>query len=69
MRILEPFISSNRIATVIREIESDDFSAIVDIYNHYIRHTIITFEEQEITPTDIADRVIKIRTCGLCWTT
>ena len=37
------------------------------IYNHYIRETIVTFEEQEITAADMAGRVAAVAASGLPW--
>ena len=33
---------------MIRDVREKDFKAIAEIYNHYIRHTVVTFEEIEI---------------------
>jgi phosphinothricin acetyltransferase len=33
---------------------------VARIYNHYIRETVITFEETEITHSEMADRIAKI---------
>jgi L-amino acid N-acyltransferase YncA len=52
---------------MIRDAQDNDFSAISDIYNHYIRHTVITFEESEIDQNEIAVRVEKVRSAGLWW--
>ena len=41
----------------IRPATAADSSAIADIYNHYIRDSIVTFEEQPVPATDIASRI------------
>lgn len=52
---------------MIRDAEGKDFNVISEIYNHYIRHTVITFEESEIDPAQISLRAEKVRSAGLCW--
>jgi len=51
----------------IRCATSDDAAAIAVIYNHYIRETIVTFEEQEITAADMAGRFAVVAASGLPW--
>ncbi len=41
----------------IRDFASGDELAICEIYNHYIRHTVITFEEQALSPQQMAARI------------
>jgi L-amino acid N-acyltransferase YncA len=41
----------------IRPFAAGDETAIGDIYNHYIRHTVITFEEAELTPMQVRERI------------
>jgi phosphinothricin acetyltransferase len=41
----------------IRPFVDRDETAICDIYNHYIRHTVITFEEAELTPGQMRERM------------
>jgi len=52
---------------VIRVANTKDFQAIADIYNYYIRDTVISFEEIEIDDKEIERRVKKIETAGLYW--
>lgn len=40
-----------------RNAQKSDSDAIAAIYNHYIKNTIITFEEEEVTPEEIAGRM------------
>lgn len=42
----------------IRPVEPGDYSAITSIYNYYIEHTVISFEETLLTPADIEQRVV-----------
>jgi phosphinothricin acetyltransferase len=45
----------------------DDAAAIVAIYNHYIVNTAVTFEEQAITATDMAQRIADVQGGDLPW--
>jgi len=51
----------------IRHALSDDAAGIASIYNHYIRDSVVTFEEQEITTTDMAGRLAAVAASGLPW--
>ncbi len=51
---------------MIRPVTPDDAAAIVAIYNHYIATTTISFEEQAVTPEDMAGRIRDV-TAGLPW--
>ncbi len=44
-----------------------DSEPVARIYNHYIRETVITFEETEITHSEMADRIAKIGDLSLPW--
>lgn len=44
-----------------------DSEAIARIYNHYIRHTVVTFEEDEVTPAIMEGRVQEITDASLPW--
>lgn len=52
---------------MIRDAQASDCDAITHIYNHYIRHTIITFEEEEVTSSEISKRLNKVQSAGLPW--
>ena len=51
----------------IRPATNDDAADIANIYNHYIRDTVVTFEEHEITAADMAGRVASVVANGLPW--
>jgi L-amino acid N-acyltransferase YncA len=51
---------------MIRNVQARDVEAICRIYNHYIAHTIITFEEQLVSPSDIAARIVE-HTAKIPW--
>lgn len=52
---------------MIRAVQENDAKAICDIYNHYIANTIITFEEQTITPVDMLGRITKVLSAEHPW--
>ena len=41
--------------------------AIVAIYNHYVRETIVTFEEEPVSAAEMASRIAEVATHGLPW--
>ncbi|MGB0579810.1 MAG: arsinothricin resistance N-acetyltransferase ArsN1 family B [Limisphaerales bacterium] len=43
---------------MIRRATNDDAGAIARIYNHYIEHTIITFEETPVTAEEMNNRMV-----------
>ena len=52
---------------MIRPASSADVEAIARIYNYYILNTVITFEEQAISPQTIAERIHEISAESLPW--
>jgi L-amino acid N-acyltransferase YncA len=50
-----------RIATI------KDAGDIAGIYNDYIAHTVITFEEQEVTASQMARRISEVLSSSLPW--
>ena len=53
--------------TTIRGATASDAAALARIYNHYIRETVITFEEAEIGPAEMAARIARIDALSLPW--
>ena len=51
----------------LRDATDSDAVALARIYNYYIRETVITFEVDEVSDTDMAARVTKIQSAGLPW--
>jgi len=45
---------------LIREVNINDAKAIVKIYNHYIKSSIATFEEEVISEEEIKNRITKV---------
>lgn len=52
---------------MIRKVKQSDSSEIARIYNHYIKNTIITFEEQEVSQDDISNRIENVLSEPLPW--
>ena len=52
---------------LIRSAAPSDCEAIARIYNHYIRETIITFEEQEVSAQEIEARLAEVTSASLPW--
>ena len=44
-----------------------DAAAIAAIYNHYVVHTVVTFEEEVVTETDMAQRITEVLGAGRPW--
>jgi phosphinothricin acetyltransferase len=51
----------------IRPVESSDSGAIADLYNFYVRDSIVTFEEEPVSAAEITRRVEGVRMAGLPW--
>lgn len=51
----------------IRAATTADAEAIAEIYNHYITNTVVTFEEERVTPSEIARRMQVIFAASLPW--
>lgn len=45
---------------MIRPITSNDAAAVAAIYNHYIANTIITFEENVVSPAEMNERIAQV---------
>lgn len=52
---------------MIRPALQADVEDIARIYNHYILNTVISFEEQVVTPQAIADRLQEVQAASLPW--
>lgn len=42
----------------VRPVSHGDYRAICDIYNYYIANTVISFEEELLSPEDVEQRVV-----------
>jgi phosphinothricin acetyltransferase len=52
---------------LVRPATANDLDSITRIYNHYILNTIITFEEQPVSRTEMAGRMEGIASASLPW--
>lgn len=52
---------------VVREAGAADAAAVTAIYNHYIEHTVVTFEETVLPEAALAARIAETRAAGLPW--
>jgi len=55
------------LSLVIRPADISDASAFADIYNVYVRDTVITFEEMPVSSEDMAQRIQKRAAENLPW--
>ncbi|WP_448569912.1 N-acetyltransferase family protein [Thalassotalea ganghwensis] len=60
------FSRSDDEITIVLATESDA-KDIAEIYNHYIEHTVVTFEETPIDAREIVNRINKVNASGLIW--
>jgi L-amino acid N-acyltransferase YncA len=51
----------------IRPATAADAEAIARIYNHYIAHTIVTFEEEAVDAAEMARRIADVQAASLPW--
>ncbi|MBI2813072.1 MAG: N-acetyltransferase [Opitutae bacterium] len=52
---------------MLRSATLTDDDALADIYNHYVAHTIITFEEEAVTAADMAARIAETLDASRPW--
>ncbi|HEY5894825.1 MAG TPA: GNAT family N-acetyltransferase [Chthoniobacterales bacterium] len=52
---------------MIRPVQLSDASEIATIYNHYIAHTIVTFELEPVSPAEMAARIEDTLNLGFPW--
>lgn len=51
----------------LRPVLQGDFHRLAEIYNHYIEHSIATFEEQTVCADQMGERVKKVQDASLPW--
>ncbi len=54
-------------APVLRAARAADAPAIAALYNHYVLHTTVTFEETPVAAEEIAQRMAAVEAAGLPW--
>ncbi|MBN7795747.1 N-acetyltransferase [Parahaliea mediterranea] len=52
---------------MVREASEADAAAVSAIYNHYIEHTVVTFEETPLPAAALAARIAETRAAALPW--
>ncbi|MDY6927435.1 MAG: N-acetyltransferase family protein [Pseudomonadota bacterium] len=52
---------------MIREVSKEDKTGIASIYNYYVAHTPVTFEEEPVSPAQFAQRIQAVLDNGLPW--
>jgi len=52
---------------MIRPVKRQDAQTLADIYNHYVKNTVITFEEDCINNNEMIKRIEKITNLDLPW--
>ena len=52
---------------MIRDVLPSDASAIVNIYNHYVLNSVVTFELDPITIKDMSQRIETVSSSELPW--
>jgi L-amino acid N-acyltransferase YncA len=52
--------SEFKVSSMVRAVKYADAARISEIYNHYILNTLITFEEQSLSPEEILSRIKSI---------
>ena len=52
---------------VVRAVTANDSEALALIYNHYVTQTIVTFEEEPVPASEIAQRIQDVNAASLPW--
>ena len=52
---------------VIRSATIADAAQVAGVYNHYVKETSVTFEEEEVSPPEIARRIQEVGSASLPW--
>jgi phosphinothricin acetyltransferase len=52
---------------MIRMAAASDAAALAKIYNHYVRETIVTFEEEPVSDVEMARRLADVQAASLPW--
>lgn len=54
-------------AATIRAAELSDAEAVAAVYNHYVVHSIATYEEEPVSAEEMAGRMAEVREASLPW--
>jgi L-amino acid N-acyltransferase YncA len=60
-------IEESRMTATIRPVSSADVEQIVEIYNHYVLASTITFEEEPVEVPEMARRILEVGSVPLPW--
>lgn len=60
-------VSEAKEAGKIRNVEVSNTQALADLYNHCVQTSIVTFEEQPVTASEIARRIEEVQSASLPW--
>jgi L-amino acid N-acyltransferase YncA len=52
---------------VIRPATVADAASVAGIYNHYVEETAVTFEDEEVSPPEVARRIQEVGSASLPW--
>jgi phosphinothricin acetyltransferase len=52
---------------MIRPVRAADAAEICGVYNHYVLHTVVSFEEEAVAPEEMARRIEAVAAAGLPW--
>ncbi len=52
---------------IVRAAVAADAEAVAGIYNHYVNHTVVTFEEEPVGAVEMSRRIEEIQTASLPW--
>jgi phosphinothricin acetyltransferase len=55
------------VGVTIRTATAEDGAALARIYNHYIAHTVVTFEEEPVSAAEMSARVAEVTAVPLPW--
>ena len=50
-----------------REAAASDAAVVAGIYNHYIRETVVTFEEEPVSAAEMAGRIEEVQSASRPW--
>lgn len=54
-------------SAIIRPAAPADAARVADIYNHYVAHTVVTFEEEAVAAAEMARRIAEVQEAALPW--
>lgn len=63
----ETMASEDPKGMIVRGVVARDVEAVVRLYNHYVAQTIITFEEEPVTVSEMSGRIDDIQLASLPW--